>query len=708
MLSAAILAGCTLPNQNLTATTPTSLEPVRSDIAGLSPDHTRGHPTDVHITPDGRTAFVPMPGTISRPLAHVVAVDLTNGDLVATIDVGLRPLSLTPDPLDPDRLLVAHPYTNAITIIDTERRAAAQSIPAPFYLEHLAFAPDGATLVATDRGLDRLVVYDVTRDERSLTLHERRSIPTGPNPEHVTFVGTGNGSIVAATDRHGASITIADIDNGNHRRIPTGGPPLALAQQDGILFVAGLGPGSGANASTDGTTETGTADIENSLLVVDLREATSVLAAQSTPVPSLRYVSDTARDDRAHASLRILAGATPRALAFDNDTLWVTYHGTDQVQRLTYSPPAAGAGVTTGLLTTHSGTAGTRLSHIANDTALGPGRLGDAVHGVHETPPGPRATARSGDLLVTVAELSEQIQVLDLTDCPGPAAPNARCTHAIVDLVADPVPYPSGPYEEGERLFVSALPSADQDRSCASCHMDGLSTGQTWRLPHRNGTEMLIPRLDQGPGNAPWLIDGSLTEPAGYMRAAGGDMLGADDGDPWNLSPANETARDAAFAARASALVPDVRDPATWLERTFAYALGELRILPVPPYLDEQADEHPDARPRLTGSRGCFSCHMPDDARVFDDPTAVANIPHPPGADAMKARPLGGIWDRNGTRFLYDGSATNITEAVLPQGDKCLPANAGQPTAWHGELDEYDCWMIHATVDHLYAHTRDP
>lgn len=720
LLLPALLAGCAFPQdpQPVEGT----LTPTFKGIDGLTPEP-RSHPMALHVSADGQRAFVALAGTIARPDDRIAVIDLARGALETHIEVGPRPLGFAADPVAPDRLLVAHPYAEWLSVIDTRDAHLAGSLPVPFYIEDIAFSPDGSRLIAVDRDQDRLIVYAVDREDDGFRLDERNTFGTGPNPAKALFVPPPEdadwdaGRMVAVTDRHGASLTLIDLDHGQTRRLDTGGAPLAIAARDGLVFVAGYAPGNGTGIQTadNRTIETGTAAIENSLLVVDLRRGPDLLAEPREPIDAHRYLSDTAHPERGHGDLHLLGGASPRALHFDdtpqrdagNDTatLWVAYHGSDQVQALRYTAPGADD-LSADVLATLGGLSGERLSHVAAGEPLVPGRLGDIVHGMYETPPGPIAVARSDSTLVVVAELPELLHLTHLGDCPGPAAPLAACRSLTVAVVDDPRPYPEGPFETGERLFFSALPSADQDRACASCHVEGLDNGGTAALPHRDGEPVRVPRLDQTADNAPWLYDGSITRPEQYLDAAGGDLLRPDAEDPHNLAiqAPPETLYPGA-AERLGALADNVTGAEDYMRTTWAFALGEERMLPAPPRLTDAATSQ-GVQLFYNDRASCVACHLDDGERAnLLSAERSADIPRPANAEQIKAPALGGLWDRQGAGFLYDGRATTLHEALLPEGHRCLRSTeTGLETAWHGDLQERTCDTVDALMLHLLAH----
>jgi hypothetical protein len=750
LLLGILLAACQQPGESdLWGDT---LQPDAGEIRGLTPEHRRGHPTALHLDTDTRQAYITMGGTIGRPDHRIAVVDLERGELLDHIEVGWRPLDLSVDPIERDRLLVAHAYSPSISVIDKPSRQVTQIIPAPHYLESITFTRDGNHLLASDRANDRLLVYNITRDARGYVLEEHTSIPTGPNPETVQSIPPPPGAdwphdrLIAVSDRHGGSITLIDLQTQEHRRIGTGGPPMALAARDGLLFVAGVGPGDGTPQNISGTPETGTADLESSLLVLDLRMGPLALQ-EDQQILRQRFISDTARPDNADQEARILGGALPRALHFDdhslpplpgaqadhNDTiLWVSYHSSDQVQALYYHSPGSQGALDAGVLTTRSGTSGERLSHHAEHEPLGPGLLTDTVHGIFETPPGPRDIARLDDLLVVVAQYPEQLHITDLGDCPGQARPTAPCSTRTIDLIHDPVPYPSGDFERGQRLFASAFPSADQDRSAIMCHTDGLATGGVWALPHRDLHPMKIPRLDQVADNAPWLIDGSVTRPEDYLNAAAGDMLQVDEDDPHNLATAaqqrqhnqdpeatdasdnndtgatNQTLEDRFPGAtqRLRLVDGDIEDPEDWMRLSFAYLLGERRVPPPPPFITSPDGE--DMRRGLQlfqdAQVGCASCHIGGGTTGnLLSQTSSQDIPKPPGTDRIKAPPLASVWDQESTGLLWEGEVPRVQSAILPTGHPCLiEGELGLLRPWHGDATGRTC----TAIDTLAAYVR--
>lgn len=773
LLLGVLLAACQLPGED-EEVWGTALEPDAGAIRGLTPEHLRSHPTTMTTDAEQRRAYITMGGTIARPDNQIAVVDLETGDLLDPITVGVRPLDVQVDPQDPQRIFVAHPYSPSLTVIDSERNAVVQILDAPYYIERIQFTSNGQQLLAADRAGDRLIVFNVERDELGYTLDEQHRIPTGPNPQEIEIIAPAPGMpwqddrLVTVSDRHGASVTLIDLQTQDTRRIDVGGPPMGLASRDGLLFVAGVGPGNGTgqesgqeaaqeNGQGNGLPpETGTAALENSLLVLDLRQGPETIGRDDAP-GSIRYQSDTARGDDTPSERRILGGALPRNLQWDEqplprvalqnttELLWVTYHSSDQVQALEYHSPDPNGPLPDDLLRTPSNTHGVRLNPLPGGEPLGPGRLTDTTHAVYETPPGPRDTLRRGDLLFTLAELPEQLHVTDLRDCPGAGDPGAPCTTRKIDLVAEPVVYPTGPFERGERLFVSAFPSADQDRSAIMCHPDGLSTGQTFALPHRDLEPVKIPRLDDVADNTPWLLDGSAHRPQDYLDAAAGDLLLPDGDDPHNLaqaalenetdetndpgtSPSNDagsedddgtdntfpppqdntTARERFPGAtmRLQMVDPDLDDPADWMRLTFAFLVGERRVPPPPPYLSS-----PDGRDMEEGRAlfdnpmaTCASCHIGGGSTaVVLTQEQSEEVPRPPNADRIKAPPMNGLWDREASGLLHDGRADSIPAALLPEGHQCLgPAVTGLEGPWHGDVLDRTC----SSIDNLAAYLR--
>ncbi len=729
-----------------------ALQADAGEVRGLSPDHQRSHPTAMHLDEQEREAYVTLGGTTGRPDNRIAVVDLETGALLEAITVGVRPLDIQVDPQNAKRLFVAHSYSPSLSVIDTETKTTVQILEAPYYLERIQFTTDGSRLLATDRAGDRLVVFDVERDTPGYELDERGHIPTGPNPEEIQIVpapadsGWEDDRLVAITDRHGGSITLVDLQTQNHRRVPIQGPPLALAARDGLLFIGGVGPGDGQDEARSGTPETGTADLENSLLVLDLRAGPS-LAGDDSPIPQVRYLSDTARSDNAPEEHRILGGALVRSLNWDDEplpaipgsstderpVLWVGHHSSDQMQALLYNAPETEAELDATILSTRSEDAGKRLSHLPTLTPLGPGNLTDTVHGLFETPPGPRESARLDDLLLVVAQLPEQLHITNLADCAGPEEPTAPCTTRTIDLVAEPVAYPSGDFERGERLFMSAFPSADQDRSAIMCHPDGLATGDSWALEHRDLQPMKIPRLDEVAQNGPWLIDGNATRPQDYLDAAAGDLLKPDSEDPNNLAhtarlraqdtqtPDNETepgdpgegvddgndteARFPGAMDRLRRLDPEIEDPDHWMRLTFAYLIGERRVPPPPPFVSTPEGQDMKRGMELFNDAqvGCANCHIGGDTGNLLEEDDSKEIPRPPNAERIKAPPLTSIWDREVTGLLWDDRSQRIPSALLPTGHPCLQeGETGLDSPWHGEVTGRTC----ETVDDLAAYVR--
>jgi YVTN family beta-propeller protein len=136
----------------------------------------------------------------------VTRVDITSGEVTATIAVGLHPTALAWDE-SRRRLYVANGNSDSISVVDTSRNQVVRTIPLEPFSEKvrgiaptaLQVSPDGKTLFVACGGINAVVVLDVARGEI------RGMIPTGwypsglaidPRGEYIavsSLLGAGSG-----------------------------------------------------------------------------------------------------------------------------------------------------------------------------------------------------------------------------------------------------------------------------------------------------------------------------------------------------------------------------------------------------------------------------------------------------------------------------------------------------------------------------------
>jgi YVTN family beta-propeller protein len=158
-------AGQTYQRQNLT--------PVPNPHPAPEPQPRRDHPYDVAIMPQGTKVYVALQGNELLPGSEVAVYDVGRDALLGRIPLkqaaepgppGSSPYRLAPHP-GGRYLLVTHRYSNFISVIDTQRDAVVQEIPADFYCQGITFSSDGRTAYVANRYLDQIFVLDIQADD---------------------------------------------------------------------------------------------------------------------------------------------------------------------------------------------------------------------------------------------------------------------------------------------------------------------------------------------------------------------------------------------------------------------------------------------------------------------------------------------------------------------------------------------------------------
>ncbi len=205
--------------------------------------------------------------------------------------------------------------------------------------------------------------------------------------------------------------------------------------------------------------------------------------------PASRYTSDTiccrdfrdvdpADTERGGALLPprdrwIVAGALPEQITAAGDDLWVTYSGSDQVQRFRIDP-------STGALT--------------------PGPVADTGHAPH-------GVAVSGGEVLVADRLGETLSRFDLD--------LTRRTTSIVGDVSGG-PFPATDAEIGELVnHVTARFTVDGDQVCSACHREGGNIDKALSMPlflyPGQGSRMVMAYRGAA-DTRPWFFESSMDE----------------------------------------------------------------------------------------------------------------------------------------------------------------------------------------------------
>jgi YVTN family beta-propeller protein len=134
----------------------------------------------------------------------VSVIDLTAGQILATIPVGQAPTGIVVSP-DLQQVYVANHYSGTISIISTGSNEVIETISVPCECENsapfgLALTPDGAKLYVTHLSDGTVRVFDTASKELIKTIHEAydwalRYIAISPDGTRAWALGTGEGKI---------------------------------------------------------------------------------------------------------------------------------------------------------------------------------------------------------------------------------------------------------------------------------------------------------------------------------------------------------------------------------------------------------------------------------------------------------------------------------------------------------------------------------
>ena len=438
------------------------LEPYPSSFGegdpGWAEQPRRENPLEVAVSQDGRTAWISLQGSPDAPGRSVVPVDLATGEAGERLGVGSGPTGLALHPAG--RLLVVlNRFSNYASVIDTERGRVTNSIPLDFYAIEAAFTPDGAWLFVTNRAADAVQVLEVGADGGELRVLRRHpDIPVGTNPRDLAMSADGRTLAVAALT--GTTLSLIDVVARTERaRIEVGAPIADVVIAGDVVIAATLsasthhppfaGPdGDGDGVPGDGTPNINFQDLQNELATFDLQTGEPGPRYTSEGICCRDYRDVDPRDVGRFGDLlppperRIVAGALPEQMALDGDALWVTYSGSNELQRFD-----VGAG-----------------------GALTPGPVFTA--GGHN----PHGIAVAGDRLVVAHRLGETAGIRSASD--------GSLQATVVGGDGAGGACPATDAEIGELFnFVTAPFTVDGGQTCQHCHREGGNIDKAFSMP---------------------------------------------------------------------------------------------------------------------------------------------------------------------------------------------------------------------------------
>lgn len=754
-----------------------------------TPQPLRDRPRTLCVSQDGTKAWVMLPGVEDAPGEDVAIVDLQAEKVQKRVRLGRSPWSCALDPTG-RWLLVTLRYSDRLVVLDAKTDQVIERVPVPWYTETALWTPDGKRVYLANRWKDSVLWWDmateVFRVERKsyegLAPEEPMGTPVGENPGPMVLSSDGSKLFVGAV----AGCTLAVLDAKTGQLIDVDGDPATttvgapkgvnhfdfhspvggLAVHGPYLYVADTGAGLGAqphegiDIDEDGKPGDGTAnqafqDQQNEIGILDTRTLTPVdrITADSICCKDFRDVDP----DHPDKGLKLpeadqwspdvvatmppkdkwlVAGALPEALLVRDDTLWVAYAGSNEVQGFAIG---AGGGL----------------------TPL------QAAGGLYRTGYNPKALARGpGSRIVTVDKLGESLTIID------PSQPPGKEKRIVVGNVSGG-PFPATDAELGEGINeMTAVFSIDGDQTCVQCHRDNGAIARPMVMPLQSSRAWSLRNVMAQRGlfdTRPWFFESAMNEDNFFpvlnefarrenFCCEGLDMM------VWGKYPKVDAClKDKTLAGcnhvlncladpppecatRPYAQTPFlkrsdfIKDAAKRLfgrDKTFGDALYKVDVKgakqPIPLDFDgitkalglfmmrtPRLLPNPNAHLNLpTAARGkilyedpqvgCAKCHplpnttttsLPDPFSPFGMPVrfppVISPERRPDGTDAMKvnevfiatfpltvqtaaglhvgATPLRGIWDRPQTRIYHDGRGRSLREALATPGHAILRA----------------------------------
>ncbi len=454
-LAGLALGGCErdpLPEQRNPRTLSPYPNPFDASDPLWAPQPMREKPQELLVV--GEKVYVSLPGSPDTPGHHVAVLDASTRTLLRRIETGTGPVGIARHPSG--LLLVLNRYSNFAAVIDPKTDTVVQRPPMDFYAVEAAFTPDGQHLAVTNRWRDQVQLWSVRARGGGLDLTKPRSVDVGSNPRDLAV--SADGAWFAAAALSGLSVSIIASDTAEEvARVEVGAPPNGVVIAGDLLIVATTsasthhlaleGPDTdGDGHAGDGTPNVNFQDLQNEIAVYRVPGGELLHRYTSDTICCLDYRDVDPRDTAHHGELLppedtwIVGGALPEQLVVDGATLWVTYSGSNQVQRFEIDRP-------TGAL---------RAGEVWDTSDHSP-------HGI----------AVAGEQLVVAHRLGETVGFYDRAGTPL----------GQVALGEGPA-FPATDAEIGELFnFVTATFSVDGDQTCAHCHREGSNIDKAFSMP---------------------------------------------------------------------------------------------------------------------------------------------------------------------------------------------------------------------------------
>lgn len=246
------------------------------------------------LSPDGQTLFVSVWGG-----AKVVMLDATTLAKKGEVAVGEHPNAMQPS-RDGSRLFVACANTNAVWVIDVEKKNASEQIAVALGVEApvgstpngLALSPDGRTLAVANADNNTVTIADISRPGAATV---QGWIPVGWYPTGVAF------------DRDGSRLFVLDgkgLTGLANPRGPQPGGARLEAQYSGAMFQGGVSSIPMPNAAALARM---TAKVRELTPYSDARRLAPAGAPAASPIPRrvgdsspIKYVFYIIRENRTY------------------------------------------------------------------------------------------------------------------------------------------------------------------------------------------------------------------------------------------------------------------------------------------------------------------------------------------------------------------------------------------------------------------------
>ncbi|MBI1945620.1 MAG: beta-propeller fold lactonase family protein [Deltaproteobacteria bacterium] len=496
LILAAALSGCRDP-RIVDVAEPRTLPPYPNPFGPDDPRFIelphRQRPQEVLAHPDGRRAYVSLPGLVDDPGHAIAVVDVESGALLRTIEVGVGAFGLALHPAG--RFLVATSrFTNFLSVIDTETDEVLHRPPVDFYATEGVFGADGR-LYLSNRWLDALVVYDTLALDEGMAFTKVATIPVAQNPRDVAI--SPDGATVAVAAQTGLAVSLIDTASLlERRRVGLQAPAIGAAFAGDFLIVPTLSasthhlPFAGPDGDEDGQPGDGTPnvnfqDLQNEIAVVRVADGSVAHRYTSDTICCKDFRDVDPADTARHGELLppqsdwIVAGANPEQVVVGEvageTMVFVDYASSSEVQAFAIEPVS-------GALTSRWVVAATGHS--------------------------PNGMAVAGSRLLVTNRLSETLGIYD-------AASGAVQTDVVVGDVSRGE-FPATDHEIGELINDETSAFAiDGDQSCVMCHRENGNIAKALSMPLLRYPAMssrLVQAYRGAADTRPWFIEAAMDE----------------------------------------------------------------------------------------------------------------------------------------------------------------------------------------------------